>query len=262
MGIPTEQLKKSFDQYNEYAKAGTDPHGKIFFTNTPIEIGDSFYVAQVTPIVHYTMGGLAISPKAECVYDKTSRVIPGLYAAGELAGGVHGLNRLGGSALLECVVFGRVAGKHSLDFINKPKPATTGAGSTTTVKIPLSDGGEITITHTTGGATAVAEEGEKVDVIEWNDASTTEVGKLTAVADGKGSDKGDDKADDSQAAAAPAAAPAAATGGQDVAVVVGSFFMGDSKRDAEEIVKAFPAESDGLKAPVATAGNDFDFNSP
>ena len=55
------------------------------------------------------------------------------------------------------------------------------------------------------------------------------------------------------------AAPAAVTGGQDVALVVGSFFMGDSKRDAEEIVSAFP-ESD-MEAPVAAAGNEFDFNS-
>jgi len=153
------------------------------------------------------------------------------------------------------VVFGRVAGRHSLEYINSPKPTTTGAGSTTTVKIPLADGGEITITHTTGGGTAVAAEGEKVDVIEWDDASTTEVGKLTAVADGN---FGDDEEDDTQAAAAPAAA---AAGGQDVALVVGSFFMGDSKRDAEEIVKAFPSESNGLAAPEATAGNDFDFNS-
>merc|ERR1719181_827399 len=170
MGIPTEQLKKSFDQYNEYAKAGTDPHGKIFFTNAPYNIDDSFYVAQVTPIVHYTMGGLAISPKAECVYDKTSRAIPGLYAAGELAGGVHGLNRLGGSALLECVVFGRVAGKNALEYIKTPK-AVAGAGETTTITIPLGNGSQITVTHTTGAGTAVTAEGEKVDIIEWDEAS-------------------------------------------------------------------------------------------
>ena len=174
MGIPTEQLKKSFDEYNAYAKAGTDPFGKIYFTNAPYDINDSFYVAQVTPIVHYTMGGLAISPKSECVYEKTSRVIPGLYAAGELCGGVHGLNRLGGSALLECVVFGRVAGKNALDYIKTPK-AVAGAGETTTINIPLSNGSQITITHTTGGGTAVATEGEKVDIIEWDEASTTEV---------------------------------------------------------------------------------------
>merc|ERR1711988_1947804 len=89
-GIPVSQLKESFDQYNEYAKKGTDPFGKIYFTNAPFDINDSFYVAQVTPVVHYTMGGLAISPKSECVYDGSNRVIPGLFAAGELAGGIHG----------------------------------------------------------------------------------------------------------------------------------------------------------------------------
>jgi len=136
-------------------------------------------------IVHYTMGGLAISPKSECVYDATSRVIPGLYAAGELCGGVHGLNRLGGSALLECVVFGRVAGKNALDYIKTPKAVAT-AGETTTINIPLANGAQITITHSTGAGTAVATEGEKVDIIEWDEASTTEVGKLTAVANGEG----------------------------------------------------------------------------
>ena len=175
MGIPTEQLKKSFDEYNAYAKAGTDPFGKIYFTNAPYSIDDSFYVAQVTPIVHYTMGGLAISPKSECVYEETSRVIPGLYAAGELCGGVHGLNRLGGSALLECVVFGRVAGRNALEYIKAPKPVVAGAGETTTINIPLANGSQITITHTTGAGTAVAAEGEKVDIIEWDEASTTEV---------------------------------------------------------------------------------------
>merc|ERR1712224_692983 len=124
-GIPLAQLRKSFEQYNEYAKAGSDPFGKIYYTNAPFDVNDSFYVAQVTPVVHYTMGGLAISPKAECVYEESSRVIPGLFAAGELAGGVHGRNRLGGSALLECVVFGRVAGRNALEYIAKPAPAVT-----------------------------------------------------------------------------------------------------------------------------------------
>ena len=54
MGIPVSQLKESFDQYNDYAKKGSDPFGKIYFTNAPFHIDDSFYVAIVTPVVHYT----------------------------------------------------------------------------------------------------------------------------------------------------------------------------------------------------------------
>ena len=56
------------------------------------------------------MGGLECTVDAECI-DKTGKVIPGLYVAGEAAGGIHGNNRLGGNSLLDCVVFGRVAGK-------------------------------------------------------------------------------------------------------------------------------------------------------
>ena len=187
MGIPTAQLKASFETYNEAARTGKDPFGKIYFTHAPFDINDSFYVAQVTPVVHYTMGGLAISPKAECVYEETSRVIPGLYAAGELAGGIHGRNRLGGSALLECVVYGRVAGASALDYVRSPRPmVSAGAGATTTITIPQSNGADpITITYSSGAAAAeVAAEGEKVDVIEWTEEVTTQVGKLTAGADG------------------------------------------------------------------------------
>ena len=102
------------------------------------------------------LAGLAISPLAECVYEESSRVIPGLYAAGELAGGVHGRNRLGGSALLECVVFGRVAGSAALEYATKPRATTAGAGamttSTTTITIPQTNGADpITITTTTNG---------------------------------------------------------------------------------------------------------------
>merc|ERR1712216_995753 len=101
MGIPAAQLAKSFSDYNGYAAAGTDPFHKIYFAAMPFDLNDSFYVAQVTPVVHYTMGGLAISPACECVDEKTMCTIPGLYAAGEATGGVHGRNRLGGSGLAE-----------------------------------------------------------------------------------------------------------------------------------------------------------------
>merc|ERR1712203_232572 len=71
---------------------------------------EPFYVAIITPVIHYCMGGLEIDvDSAVCGPD--GQAIPGLYAAGEIAGGVHGNNRLGGNSLLDCVVFGRVAGK-------------------------------------------------------------------------------------------------------------------------------------------------------
>merc|ERR1711896_115737 len=83
-----------------------------------------FYVAIITPVIHYCMGGLEVTADAEVISSKG--VIPGLYAAGEIAGGVHGNNRLGGNSLLDCVVFGRVAGKAASKYImgadNKFRP--------------------------------------------------------------------------------------------------------------------------------------------
>lgn len=259
IGISVAELKASFDDYNKAAETGNDKFGKIYFTHAPFSVDDSFYVAQVTPVVHYTMGGLAISPKSECVYGETSRVIPGLYACGELAGGIHGRNRLGGSALLECVVFGRVAGSSALEYINSPRPVVSaGAGTTTTITIPQPHADPITIVYSsTGAASDAVVEGEKVDIIEWNEEVTTQVGKLTAGADGTES---------SAAPSAPVpATPSPSSAGQDVALVFGSFFMGDSKRDAADIAAAFPAEAAaavGIKGPVEPVeGNAFDFNS-
>merc|ERR1712217_871534 len=69
-----------------------------------------FYVAIITPVIHYCMGGLEIDADG-AVLGSSGQPIKGLYCAGEVAGGVHGNNRLGGNSLLDCVVFGRVAAK-------------------------------------------------------------------------------------------------------------------------------------------------------
>lgn len=70
---------------------------------------ENLIVLLVTPAVHYTNGGLVINEYGQVVSNKTSSPIPGLYAAGEVTGGLHGENRLGGNSLLECIVFGRRA---------------------------------------------------------------------------------------------------------------------------------------------------------
>jgi succinate dehydrogenase/fumarate reductase flavoprotein subunit len=79
---------------------------------------EPFFVAIITPVIHYCMGGLEITADAEVVSSRG--VIPGLYAAGEIAGGVHGNNRLGGNSLLDCVVFGRVAAKAACKYAFGP----------------------------------------------------------------------------------------------------------------------------------------------
>jgi succinate dehydrogenase/fumarate reductase flavoprotein subunit len=70
----------------------------------------------MTPVLHYTMGGLEIDSEGR-VLASGSTPLPGLFAAGEVAGGVHGANRLGGSSLLGCVVFGRVAGDSAAAYL-------------------------------------------------------------------------------------------------------------------------------------------------
>jgi len=73
----------------------------------------TYHVGVVQPVLHYTMGGLAVDPEGR-VMDTHSTPMPGLYAAGEIMGGVHGENRLGGSSLLDCVVFGLASANHIL----------------------------------------------------------------------------------------------------------------------------------------------------
>lgn len=105
----------------EYADAASgraiDRFGRTAFGHwslDKVEPESVVYVGKVTPVVHFTMGGVLISEKSE-VLDREGRVIPGVWAAGEVTGGIHGENRLGGSSLLECVVFGRIAGDQAAE---------------------------------------------------------------------------------------------------------------------------------------------------
>merc|ERR1712054_722695 len=103
---PAYPSGKSWD-----ARSGPTGSGKKFYHNLiqgSQVATEPFYVAIITPTIHYCMGGLEIDERSR-VYGTNKKIIPGLYAAGEVAGGVHGNNRLGGNSLLDCVVFGRVA---------------------------------------------------------------------------------------------------------------------------------------------------------
>jgi len=113
--IPLDNLTKTLSDYNKFASTQKDPWGKKFFNGTPWSLDNKFMCARITPVVHYTMGGLVINDKCE-VRHTNGKAIPGLVAAGEVTGGVHGRNRLGGSALLECVALGRVAGQTCLAY--------------------------------------------------------------------------------------------------------------------------------------------------
>lgn len=98
-------------------EAVKDAYGKRVFPaplwqQGPLPGGDlvGWFALLVTPALHYTMGGLVIDEEARVV-GRSASPIPGLFAAGEVTGGVHGANRLAGNSLLECVVFGRIAGR-------------------------------------------------------------------------------------------------------------------------------------------------------
>merc|ERR1712048_213440 len=104
---PAYPSGKSWDE-----PSGKTGSGKKFYHNIipgSAVATQPFYVAIITPVIHYCVGGLEIDTDS-AVINKSGKAIPGLYAAGEVAGGVHGNNRLGGNSLLDCVVFGRVSG--------------------------------------------------------------------------------------------------------------------------------------------------------
>lgn len=86
--------------------------GKTSFRGVPQEklAEEVFYAGTVTPVLHYCMGGLTIDKEGN-VLDEQGGIILGLHSAGEVSGGVHGDNRLGGNSLLECTVFGTIVGK-------------------------------------------------------------------------------------------------------------------------------------------------------
>jgi flavocytochrome c len=117
IGCSPSHLQKTFTTYNAIAEGKQkDPWGKKFFHNMPLDIDDDFHVALMEPVLHFTMGGIEINDKAQ-VLNKEQKPFDGLFACGELAGGVHGANRLGGSSLLGCVVYGRVAGDSASNYL-------------------------------------------------------------------------------------------------------------------------------------------------
>ena len=109
LGMEKDALVNEIDKYNSYIENENDPEfGKTNF-GTKIETGP-FYATPRSPSVHHTMGGLAIDTSAR-VLDEAGTVIPGFYAAGEVTGGIHAGNRLGGNAIADIMTFGKIAGE-------------------------------------------------------------------------------------------------------------------------------------------------------
>ena len=108
MNVPADAFKATMAQYSADQKAGKDTAFARPSMPQALETAP-FYAVKVQPSVHHTMGGVKIDTKAE-VIGKNGKVIPGLFAAGEVTGGVHGGNRLGGNAQADIMTFGRISG--------------------------------------------------------------------------------------------------------------------------------------------------------
>jgi len=110
LGCDPAVLKSEVDRYNSFVDQGYDPDfGKTSFTHRI----ESPYVARaMKPSIHHTMGGVRIDTDCR-VLNKEGKIIPGLYAAGEVTGGIHAGNRVGGNAIADIFVFGRIAGANA-----------------------------------------------------------------------------------------------------------------------------------------------------
>ncbi|KAK2732400.1 hypothetical protein FQN55_004124 [Onygenales sp. PD_40] len=209
IGCGEAGLKKTFDDYNQIADGKKkDPFGKKFFHNGPVNVDDTFYVALMQPVLHFTMGGIEINDKAQ-VLNSEKKPFNGLFACGELAGGVHGANRLGGSSLLGCVVYGRVAGDSASQFLFQQLLSNPGATASSrlnqiSLHIDPSQPGKVSV--------------------EWTAPS----------GEGKGSAAVQATAPTSEAKAAPAKAAAAPADG---AADVSNFKVPEKEFTMEEVAK-------------------------
>lgn len=111
IGVPADTFANTIKRYNEFIKNKKDED----FGRKDMEksFNGKMYAIEIAPGIHHTMGGVKINPQTQ-VISKDGKPIPGLYAAGEIVGGVHGGNRLGGNAIADIVTFGSLAGKEAV----------------------------------------------------------------------------------------------------------------------------------------------------
>lgn len=110
--IPLEALQETIAVVNDSIKTKKDPMGRRVNEDLKPQDEGPWFVTRLSPKVHHCMGGLLTNPQAQ-VLDNHGKVIPGLYAAGESTGDVHGAVRLGSNAVTDCIVNGRIAGRNA-----------------------------------------------------------------------------------------------------------------------------------------------------
>lgn len=116
MNVPADELQKTMDTWNSAVKNKKDAEfGRSTGMDNDLS-GAPFYAIKIGPGIHYTMGGVKINTNTE-VLNKEGQPITGLFAAGEVVGGLHGQNRIGGNSVAEIIIFGRQAGIKSAEFV-------------------------------------------------------------------------------------------------------------------------------------------------
>ncbi|MBM6837226.1 flavocytochrome c [Clostridium saudiense] len=128
IGIDATTLKETMDTYAGYQAAGNDAEFGRESMEEPLTTA-KYYAGLCAPAVHHTMGGVKINTNTE-VLKEDGTAIPGLFAAGEVTGGVHGANRLGGNAVTDIVVFGRIAGENAAKYV-----VDNGGNTEATIKV-------------------------------------------------------------------------------------------------------------------------------
>ncbi|KIW21284.1 hypothetical protein PV08_01864 [Exophiala spinifera] len=164
IGCGEAALDAEFKSYNDIAAGKKkDIWNKKYFHNMPLDINDTFHVALMEPVLHFTMGGMEINDKAQ-VLNQEKKPFEALFACGELAGGVHGANRLGGSSLLGCVVYGRVAGASASQYLFQKLTAGGATGASQrlgqiSLHIDPSTPGKVSVEWGSGASGAAASAG-------------------------------------------------------------------------------------------------------
>ncbi|GEK89591.1 fumarate reductase flavoprotein subunit [Alkalibacterium putridalgicola] len=118
MSLPEEALKETVEAWNTAVAEGKD---ETFNRSTAMDEDlstGSYYAIEVAPGVHHTMGGVRINTLTEVLNTQGNKV-NGLYAAGEMTGGIHGSNRIGGNAVADIIIFGRQAGKQAAGYVTE-----------------------------------------------------------------------------------------------------------------------------------------------
>ena len=154
MDVDPDTFEETMNAWNDCVDKKSDPEfGRTSFVKKLDKA--PYYAIKVTAGIHHTMGGVKIDPEAE-VLKEDGTVIPNLFAAGEVTGGVHGANRLGGNAVLDFTVFGRIAGQNAVNAIDGKElnAATANLAEKPTVEETAA---ETTAAETTAAETTAAE---------------------------------------------------------------------------------------------------------